>query len=174
MKTAIIFHSANPNGNTRRLMEAANETLGAEVYMLDDYNVTPYDYEGRNLDDDYFPLWRELLGYDHLVFASPVYWYAVTGPMKIFFDRFVDLMEKGDDGDMGRRLRGKTASIIATGYSPEVNDSFLDMIVESVKYLGMSYESILYACCEDTFDERAASADIQKYIAHVRAISVSE
>lgn len=42
---------------------------------------------------------------DNIVFATPVYWYAMSGRMKIFFDRFTDLLYTHKS--IGKNLKGK-------------------------------------------------------------------
>ncbi len=43
--------------------------------------------------------------YDVLIFATPVYWYSMSGIMKVFFDRITDLLTIKKD--IGRKLKGK-------------------------------------------------------------------
>lgn len=74
MKTAILLSTSRQNGNTCALVNAVSEQAEADVFNLKDYNISPFDYEHKNIDDDFVPLIKELLKHQHIVFASPVYW----------------------------------------------------------------------------------------------------
>ena len=149
-KTAILQSSSRLNGNTSGLVETLSIRIGAKVFNLNDYSVSPFDYEHKNLNDDFIPLIKELLNYQHIVFASPVYWYSMTGQMKVFFDRLSDLLHVKKE--FGRKLRTKQCSIISTGASPLPERSFEETFINSFNYLGMDYKGLLYCFCEDTFD----------------------
>jgi multimeric flavodoxin WrbA len=45
--------------------------------------------------------------------VTPVYWYTMSGIMKVFFDRFSDLLRI--EKDLGRKLRGKSMAVISCG-----------------------------------------------------------
>ena len=53
-----------------------------------------------------------VLGFQQIILASPVYWYAASPPVKTFLDRISDYLELPDLLDKGRqtqredRLRG--------------------------------------------------------------------
>ena len=36
---------------------------------------------------------RRILAFDRIIFASPVYWYAVSPAMKVFLDRSSDFLD---------------------------------------------------------------------------------
>ena len=43
-------------------------------------------------EDEFLKIIQAMIESDVIVFATPVYWYAMSGSMKIFFDRFSDLI----------------------------------------------------------------------------------
>ena len=149
MKTAILLSTSREKGNTSALVSAVSEQNEVEVINLKDYNISPFDYEHKNIGDDFVPLIEELLKYEHIAFASPVYWYSMSAPMKVFFDRLSDLLHVKKE--KGRKLRGKSCSIISTGASPEPERSFEETFINSFEYLGMQYRGMLYCYCEDKF-----------------------
>jgi multimeric flavodoxin WrbA len=59
-----------------------------------------------------------MIEHDAIVFATPVYWYAMSGLMKVLFDRFTDLVTVRKD--LGRRLRGRRVFLIACGTDPDL------------------------------------------------------
>lgn len=85
-----------------------------EVVDLGELHLSPYDYEHRNRSDDFEPLMSRVLAFDSIIIASPVYWYAVSPPVKIFLDRISDYLDIPDLLEQGRRLRGKTGHVVCT------------------------------------------------------------
>ena len=96
-----IVGSPRRNGNTHilvsRILEGASEQGAVtNIIFLGDYNINECDgchvcwkgYECIKMDDmnQLFPLISDS---DALIFGTPVYWYAATGLMKLFVDRFV-------------------------------------------------------------------------------------
>jgi len=102
MKTLIILGSSRRDGETKKVIDELVNLTHWDVIDLNDYNFSYYDYEHKNIDDDYIRLMRRILEYDLLVFATPVYWYAMSGIMKVFFDRVTDLLDF--EKELGRKL----------------------------------------------------------------------
>jgi len=153
MSSAItLFSSSRRNGNTGTLINLVAHKIGMEVIDLDKANISPFDYEHKNKGDDFLPLMEKVLTYDHIVFASPVYWYAVSPAMKIFLDRLSDLLTFPDLLDMGRELRGKNGYIVSTSTHHELSSTFLDAFVKTFDYLGMSYGGFLHMDCTEGFN----------------------
>ena len=89
----IIVGSSRNVGNTTKIVDEIANQFKVDVINLNDYQFTYYDYESRNREDDFLPLIKSILEkYDTLIFATPVYWYSMSGIMKVFFDRFSDLL----------------------------------------------------------------------------------
>ena len=127
-----------------------------------DYTISPFDYEHKNKDDDFLALAKQLLNYEHLIFATPMYWYSMSGQMKVFFDRLSDLMTI--EKNLGRQLRGKTCSVLATGSDKEPPACFEQPFVLSADYLGMTYQKMFYCWCEEGFIDQEHSAKLLNYI----------
>jgi multimeric flavodoxin WrbA len=104
-KSIIIFGSSRSNGNTRKAIDTILGSSEIKVVDLNTMTIKPFDYEYKNQSDDFIPLVQMFLSYEQLVFASPVYWYTMSSIMKVFMDRFSDLLDLRRD--LGRRLRGK-------------------------------------------------------------------
>ena len=49
--------------------------------------------------------------YDTIIFATPVYWYSMSGTLKTFFDRLSDLLHYKKE--LGRQMRGKKMAMIS-------------------------------------------------------------
>lgn len=121
-----------------------------DVIDLYDYNIIYYDYEHMNSDDDYLPLIKRIISdYDTLIFATPVYWYAMSGLMKVFFDRFTDLLKT--EKDWGRKLRGKNfAAMSCSEGGGNLEEMFWIPFKESADYLGMNYKGHMHIIVNET------------------------
>ena len=157
-KIAILIGSSNGNGNTVSLVNAVVQTINADVFNLKDYQISPFDYEHKNSDDDFIGLVKELLLYDQIIFASPVYWYSMSAQMKVFFDRISDLLHFKKE--LARQLRGKSCAILSTGSSPQPERSFEEVFSNSFDYLGMNYKGMLYCFCNPSFKLKEHREDI--------------
>lgn len=137
-KTVIIIGSSRKNGNTTRIVSVIANQSNIEVINLSDYNFSYYDYESKNRDDDFFELVKGIIEkYDTLIFATPVYWYSMSGIMKVFFDRFSDLIRI--EKETGRKLRGKNMAVISNSHDSELEYNFYIPFKKSADYLGMNY-----------------------------------
>ncbi|WP_343696304.1 flavodoxin family protein [Flavobacterium sp.] len=137
-KKVIILGSSRKNGNTTKIVDEISKEHHIDVVNLSDYNISYYDYESKNIDDDFLPLIRRILEeYDTLIFATPVYWYNMSGIMKVFFDRISDLIRI--EKETGRKLRGKKIGVITNSHDNEIEDSFYIPFQKSADYLGMEY-----------------------------------
>ena len=137
-KKVIILGSSRKNGNTTKIVDEISKETGIDVINLSDYNISYYDYESKNKEDDFLPLIRRILEeYDTLIFATPIYWYNMSGIMKVFFDRFSDLIRI--EKETGRKLRGKKIGVISNSHDDEIEESFYIPFKKSADYLGMEY-----------------------------------
>ena len=160
--TVILLSTSRTNGNTQQLVDHTAQQADIDVINLNDYSISPFDYEHKNIGDDFIILVKKLIKYDHIIFASPVYWYSMTAQMKVFFDRISDLLHVKKE--LGRQLREKDTSIISTGASPKPERSFEETFINSFNYLGMNYKGMLYCYCENSFDNHKHNNAIDKYL----------
>lgn len=140
---ALVIGTSRADGNTWKMVQAANKSLGLPIFDLASLNISYFDYDSQNLTDDFIPTIEKLVKVDTIGLISPVYWYSVSAQMKTFIDRFSDLL--GPRKDLGRQLRGKRVFLMATGYSEEKYSECMRQMVElTVDYLGMKYEGSHY------------------------------
>ena len=140
--TAIIYGGARKEGNTCKVIDVVAQKLSADVFDVSDYEISFYDYEHKNRDDDFLPLIKKLLEYDCWIFASPIYWYTMSAQLKVFVDRLSDLLDI--ELDAGRQLRGLNAALIATGVEENCPLCYEDVFINTFNYLGMAYRGTLY------------------------------
>lgn len=162
MKIAIVVGSARANGNTVKLCEYLAKHNSISLFNLADYDIKGFDYNFENQNDDFIGMIEDILQHDHVVLASPVYWYSVSATMKVFMDRLSDLLKI--QKDLGRKLRGKSASIVSTGCDIEPAACFEQAIKMSFEYLGLNYKGMLYCACEDDFQSESHKKGIARYL----------
>ncbi len=86
---------------------------------MTDYRLQPIiDYRhtenGGYPDDDYRGLIDRVLAADTLVFATPIYWYGISGLLKTFIDRWSQSLVENRPAFLAG-LAGKQAYVIAVG-----------------------------------------------------------
>ena len=135
----IILGSARSDGNTAMISQQLSADLQWPIFNLLDYQIEPYSYQHDYTNEDFQNLIEELHGYQTWVFATPVYWYAMSGRMKNFLDRFTDLLKI--QKDLGRQLRGKNMAVITSSNGGNLGDDFFIPFRASAEYLGMHYVS---------------------------------
>lgn len=139
----VLLGSARKNSDTLGLVESLFDP--EEIHLLDllDHQVYPYAYSGSYPPDDSFPaLTAELLLHDSLIFATPVYWYAMSGLLKTFFDRLTDLatIQK----ETGRKLKGKKTYLLAVGAEAVLPEGFEVPFRSTSAYFDMHFTATLY------------------------------
>ncbi|MEO1243220.1 MAG: flavodoxin family protein [Pseudomonadota bacterium] len=143
-----ILGSARQDGNTATLTSAVFQHLGdARVIDLNDLSIEPYSYDNPHEADDFSALAQLMAEADAIVFASPVYWYSMSGPMKIFFDRLTNLTDFYKP--LGRTLAGKSAFLIAASNSPAAPACFEPPFAETARYFDMRWGGMLHARVQD-------------------------
>ncbi|HHX8343974.1 TPA: flavodoxin family protein [Vibrio alginolyticus] len=150
MNIAVILGTSKSDGNTRKLADSFVEQSGAKLFDLSNFNVSFYDYSHENENDDFLPIIYELLSFDHLVFASPVYWYSMSAQLKVFFDRLSDLLTI--EKELGRRLKGKSISVLSTGYNLELPDCFVQPFELTAKYMQLEFKGCEYLAIQTESD----------------------
>ena len=166
LNTAIVLGTSRINGNTHSLVNEISNESDASIFNLSRYNISPFDYQHRNRKDDFLPLVNELVTFEHIALASPVYWYSASSQMKVFIDRLSDLLTI--DKSLGRKLRGKKGSVIATGSSDNAPACFTDAFQLTFSYLGMENIASLYCCCTDSFNPDKHRLSISRYIQSIQ------
>ncbi len=137
-KTIIILGSSRSDGDTAKVVFKIQQHLNCDIVDLNDYAISYYDYAHMNQDDDFLPLMKRIINnYQNIIVATPVYWYTMSGIMKVFFDRISDLLTI--EKDLGRALRGKNFAAISCCIDSSVDEEFWHPFKRSAKYLGMNY-----------------------------------
>jgi putative NADPH-quinone reductase len=138
MQSIVIFGSARSHGNTRSVIDDLIE--GKEWISFIDLsalNISEFDYDHKNQDDDFIPLMEKIVQHDRIILVTPVYWYSVSTRMKIFLDRWSDVLKIRKD--LGRALKGKRLFIITT-FQSSLPKGFEDPFIQLCEYMEILYE----------------------------------
>jgi len=122
MNTVILFGSPRKEGNTIQIVNAFAQVLkekGVSVRMLylNDMNIRPCQGCGVclpkgvcRINDDMKDIRKYILESDIIVYATPVYWFNISGQLKLVIDRTFAFM----DENYNSRIAGKKAVTIMT------------------------------------------------------------
>lgn len=163
-KAIAVFASARRNGNTGKFIDLIANKLDIQIIDLLEKNISPYDYDHNNINDDFIPVMNQLLAHDKIIFVTPVYWYGPCAQMKTFIDRTSDFLDVDELRNIGRSLRNKTAYIVCTSISDDADSSFINSFRNTFDYLGMNYAGYVHANCENGYNPAEYKDDIDKFI----------
>jgi GrpB-like predicted nucleotidyltransferase (UPF0157 family) len=142
--TLALLGSAPGHKNTLQFLKDHLGTTPAEIVDLNELNIGAYKYGAATEQDDSFvPLVQKMLASDRVILATPVYWYAMSTPMKLFVDRLSDLLS-GAQKHLGESLYGKKFEVVATGSDSRLPIGFEVPFAATGIYFGMDYMGALY------------------------------
>lgn len=164
-KGVIIQASARSNGNTSKIVRIIKRKTQFDVIDLNQKKINHFDYEFKNKNDDFNLLFKEIVeNYEVILFATPIYWYTMSGVLKVFLDRISDFLF--DEKEFGRLLRGKQMGIISCGSDSETFEGFEMPFEQSANYLGMDYLGHLHTWIENDDVSENVNNFISAYIAN--------
>lgn len=158
-KPIIILGSSRGDGNTLKAVKAVFKNDEIPLIDLGQLNISYYDYESKNKEDDFLPLAEKMVDYNPIVLATPVYWYTMSAPMKTFIDRWSDLISIRKD--LGRKMKGKDLFIV-TSYAGELPKGFEDAFSQTCDYMEMKYRGCYYHYCGPNPNRIADNARLAK------------
>ena len=139
----ILLASARKDSDTKKFIEKVFSNTEYKVIDLLDFTVLPYDYSHQYSEkDEFFKIIEELMQHETIVFATPVYWYSMSGLMKTFFDRLTDLVTIKKTS--GRDLKDKSTFLVAVGTDKELPVGFDKPFELTSWYLHMLYLGHIY------------------------------
>lgn len=161
MKFCILAASPRKNGNTQAILNPFMKELEArgaalDVFRLYDMEIQPcvacrvcqedWTAFGCRFKDDAQAVFDSILASDCVIFATPIYSWFCTPPMKALMDRLVYGMNKYYGEEEGPALwAGKRAALLTTcGYRPERGaDLFEEALKRYCKHSGLRYSGML-------------------------------
>lgn len=170
MTIVVIYGSTRPNGNTEFLTEKAIAGLNVEKIYLREYSILQIEDHRHSTQgfsevvDDFNKVIDRVLPHETLIFVTPIYWYSMSGIMKVFIDRWSQAMRDSNYPNFRKRISEKKAFVIAVGGDkPYIKG--LPMIQQFqyiFDYFGASFEGYIIGKAskpnEMEFDEYALSS----------------
>ncbi len=132
-----VFGSARSNGHTKKALDLILSDDEHKFIDLSKLKINPFDYENNNGDDDFIPLMHEILKHDKLVLATPIYWYGPSTMMKVFIDRWSNLMMEPYK-NIGKSLKDKKLFVISSN-GVSASRCFEEVFEQICGYLNMQY-----------------------------------
>lgn len=151
MNAVVLFGSPRKEGNTILLVNTFIERLkekgvNVRVLYLNDMNIRPCQGCGVclpggvcKINDDMKDIRKYMLESDVIVYATPVYWFSISGQLKLVIDRTFAFM----DENFNSRIAGKKAVTIMTCGTENVGEcdhiiTMFKMIfdLQKLKYVG--------------------------------------
>lgn len=120
MKMLVINGSSRDHGNTEILTEHLLTGVPSYHVHLREHHIKPIvdqrheDSGFRDVNDDYESIIQKVLEHDLLFFATPVYWYGMSGQMKNFIDRWSQSL-RNKTYDLRSAMAQKEAFFLVVG-----------------------------------------------------------
>ncbi len=95
-------------------------------------------------EDAFNDLVNVISEYNKIILGTPVYWYAMSSNMKVFFDRLTDLVTVKKEE--GRKWRSKNVYLLAVGSDPQLPEGFEIPFRLTAQYFNMNYKACAYFC----------------------------
>lgn len=151
-------------------LESVFANINYKLVCLPDLQIAPYDYSNHYPDkDDFLQITDEMLIHNVIVFATPVYWYAMSGHMKTFFDRLTDIVTTKKH--LGRQLKGKSTFLLAVGADEELPNGFETPFKCTSDYLDMTYQGCIYHATKHPKPEEKLKEAIKSFTDKIKSAS---
>jgi multimeric flavodoxin WrbA len=143
----VILGSARNDGNTVKIVEYLRKNVyqQAKVFDLSELIIEQFEYKRYDDRDDFRSVVAAMLESQHIVFATPVYWYSMSATLKMFFDRLTDLLHDPIDRISGRSLAGRNVWLISTGTDEGLPPGFDVPFARTAAYFDMVWRQAFYA-----------------------------
>lgn len=153
MNITVFYGSSRKNANSELLAKEVLKGFCFDAIHLYDLNIVPiedkrHDPEGfTDPQDDYDQIIQQILKSRVLVFATPIYWYSMSGSMKVMIDRLSQAIRDERYPELKEHLQKVKVIVLAVG-GDEPHIKGLPMIQQFVyifDFLGMSFDHYLLA-----------------------------
>lgn len=146
-RVLAVLGAAKGHSKTETFLREVYSDSSLELIDLNAADISAYSYS-RTSPDAFQKIIRNALAADIVALATPVYWYAMSGAMKNFIDRFSDLMS-GESQSLGEALYGKRIHLVATGHELNLPLGFEVPISCTAMYFGMDYMGAIYRSSQE-------------------------
>jgi len=166
----VIIASSRRESDTKKYVEFVFEGKEVKVIDLLDYQIAPYDYSGKYpATDNFFGIADIMSSHNVIVFSTPVYWYAMSGIMKTFFDRFTDLVTIRKPA--GRQWKSKSILLLAVGSDPEIPQGFDVPFILTAEYFDMQYKGSIYFSNKTVLTDQRKNEMKRDFLEIIKSVS---
>jgi putative NADPH-quinone reductase len=167
--TLILAATARNDGNTIYAVERLRSKLTSANFIdITALKLNGFDYHSSCEVDGFLTVIETIIAHKTIIFATPVYWYAMSGPMKTFFDRLSDLLVQPALRPTGRALARRDVWLLTTGTDPELPAGFTEPFIRTSSYFEMRWRDSCYVRAID--ENRPQEAELQKIDDFAKAI----
>jgi len=156
----IIQGSHRKSGTTAAVVGKLEKELNVSVIHLSDLDLAHFSYVGTT-DDDFVEVIRAMIIHQEVIWATPVYWYTMSGMMKVLLDRISDLLKW--DKDLGRKLRGLKMHVVSVSGHNDAPEQFPLPFKMSADYLGMDFGQYMHVWGAEGVLDPACLPVVQKF-----------
>jgi multimeric flavodoxin WrbA len=146
LKLLILYGSTRQDGNTEWLTERMVEGLPATRIHLREKRILPiqdmrHAAKGFSpVDDDHDEVVQEMLRHDMIVFATPLYWYGMSGLMKNFIDRWSQSLRDTRFSFKEQMRTKKAYVVIVGGDNPRIEGlPLVQQFTHIFRFMGMEF-----------------------------------
>ncbi|MEI5906279.1 flavodoxin family protein [Bacillus spongiae] len=126
MNILTIFGSSRRNGNSEILTEHMLKDIPYTKIHLLNQHIVPFEDKRHSsegfpiVEDDFEDILQSLFSHDVYVFSTPLYWYGMSGQMKLFFDRWSQYLRDERFNFKAEMSKKKAYLVITGGGNPKI------------------------------------------------------
>jgi len=163
MTPVAVLGSARKDSNTAIVLQRLIAERVCDIVDLRICSISPYNYEHSYPDGDQFTsIIRRVVRAPVTIIATPVYWYSYSTPMKIFIDRFSDLLSF--QKELGRQLRGRKFALVSSSAEPRPDKTLVEAFSRFCDFLGLTFVGCAHAKDANKFVDSDTVAKIRDYL----------
>ncbi|RPJ96368.1 flavodoxin family protein [Rummeliibacillus sp. TYF005] len=121
MKITVLVGSSRKGGNSELLTDLVVQDIEHEKVYIKDLNILPIEdlrhtKQGfETVNDDYDQLIEVIEKSDVVIFATPIYWYSMSGIMKNMIDRLSQAIRDERYPNLKEHLKTIRTIVVAVG-----------------------------------------------------------
>ena len=121
MKIVTFAGSSRNGGNSELLADFVLKDIEHKKVYIKDLHIKPIDdlrhsENGfQDVKDDFDQVITELMSCNFVIFATPIYWYGMSGSMKNMIDRFSQAIRDARYPNLKEHLNKINAIVVAVG-----------------------------------------------------------
>ncbi len=140
----FVLSSARSQGNTLKAIEHLRDVCGVtgDVMDLSHSSLQPFSYDTTEPSQAFLDFVDRASAVTNIIFATPVYWYAMSSNLKMLFEQFNFLLTSHQH--LCQKLLNKNCFLAVTGYNQELPIGFDEPVRQTVKYFQMDLLATAY------------------------------